>query len=560
MPGLANRLTSLTASAAMPTQDSSPAGTNAGDFDQYAASLSAVLDVPRAVRNGAEITSVLSTIARAVSEALGFETVVMNVYRPEWDDFHVVAVHGSDSVRAALLGSVDDWGTWKPLLHPQFRRAGAYFIPHEAFDWSQHPGARFVPEGDPLVDGPTGWHPEDELFVPLERSDGQIVGIMSFGDPVDGLRPADQKLALAVTLATQAALALETAEEHARLQRHQRGLEELLHVSSQLPQTTSIESMLNSVCAAIRDALDFDKVLIQLVDETDTTLRCVAAAGWEEADEAVTTTLDLHAISRLFDSQFEIAGCYLVPALEAEARTGANQVVYESALNGKGPFGWNHHWLLVPLYDPEGSVRGLIWADEPRSRLLPTENVLQALRIFGNHAMGTLAVATQLNETKFLADHDSLTRLLNRRALMHELERGSDRDPAGAEQLALVFLDLDNFKEINDEFGHTVGDQVLERIGLQLAELVRSGDQAFRVGGDEFALLLRGSGEDEARQIVTRVVAALEASIDPLLRRVRASFGIATSNAGLEPEELLRVADEAMYQAKRAGTGVEVAA
>jgi diguanylate cyclase (GGDEF)-like protein len=539
----------------MPEQDSSLAATDASGFDQYAASLGAVLDVPRAVRNGAEITSVLSTVARAVSEALGFETVVMNVYRPEWDDFYVAAVHGSDAVRAALLGSVDDWGTWKALLHPQFRHAGAYFIPHTAFDWSQHPGARFVPEGEPVVDGPDGWHPEDELFVPLERSDGQIVGIMSFGDPVDGLRPPGHKLALAVTLATQAALALETAEEHARLQRHQRGLEELLHVSSQLPQTTSIESMLNSVCAGIRDALDFDKVLIQLVDETETSLRCVAAAGWREGHEALTTTLDLESIRRLFEPQFEIAGCYLVPGREAEARTGMSQVVYESAFNGKGPYGWNHHWLLVPLFGPGGAVRGVIWADEPRSRLLPSENVLQALRIFGNHAMGALAVATQLTETKFLADHDSLTRLLNRRALLHELAQAPE-----TEQLALVFLDLDNFKEINDEFGHSVGDRLLERIGLQLSELVRSGDQAFRLGGDEFALLLRDSAEEEARRTVTRVVTALEASIDPLLRRVRASFGIATSDPGLEPEDLLRVADEAMYQAKRAGTGVEVAA
>jgi len=249
-----------------------------------------------------------------------------------------------------------------------------------------------------------------------------------------------------------------------------------------------------------------------------------------------------------------------VPGGEAKARAGANQVVYRSAFNGKGPYGWNHHWLLVPLYGTEGAVRGLIWADEPRSRLLPSENVLQALRIFGNHAMGALAVATQLAETKFLADHDSLTRLLNRRALLHELRQAYGDALVEADRLALVFLDLDNFKEINDEFGHSVGDQVLERIGLQLAELVRSGDQPFRVGGDEFALLLRDAAEEEAREIVNRIVATLEASIDPLLRRVRASFGIATRSAGLEPEDLLRVADEAMYQAKRSGTGVEVAA
>jgi diguanylate cyclase (GGDEF)-like protein len=544
----------------MRDQPSFPAGPDTIGVAEYAASLGAVLDVPRAVRSGADIGSVLATVARAVSDALGFETVVMNVYRPEWDDFYVAAVHGSEAVRSALLVSVDEWKTWEALLHQRFRRAGAYFIPHEAFDWSQHPGARFVPEGEPAVEGPAGWHPQDELFVPLERSDGQIVGIMSFGDPIDGLRPPDDRLALAVALATHAALALETMEEHARLRRHQKGLEELLHVSSKLPQTMATDAMLTTVCTAIRDALDFDKVLIQLVDATATTLHPVAAAGWQESDAALTATLDLDRISRLFEPQFEIAGCYLVPPAEAERRAGITELVYESAFNGKGPHGWNHHWLLVPLFDTGGAVRGLIWADEPRNRLLPSENVLQALRIFGNHAMGALAVATQLAETKFLADHDALTRLLNRRALLRELEEACAGRATPAQQLALVFLDLDNFKEINDERGHSIGDRVLEHLGLLLTQLVRSGDLAFRVGGDEFALLLRDSTEEDARQIVTRVVAALEASIDPLLRRLRASFGIVTSGSAVEPEGLLRIADEAMYQAKRSGTGVEVAA
>src|SRR5207248_2428784 len=80
-----------------------------------------------------------------------------------------------------------------------------------------------------------------------------------------------------------------------------------------------------------------------------------------------------------------------------------------------------------------------------------------------------------------------------------------------ARRLALVCLDLDNFKEINDEHGHAVGDRVLERFGMCLAELVRSGDYAFRVGGDEFALLLADSGEREGRDVVARLVTASRA-------------------------------------------------
>jgi diguanylate cyclase (GGDEF)-like protein len=170
--------------------------------------------------------------------------------------------------------------------------------------------------------------------------------------------------------------------------------------------------------------------------------------------------------------------------------------------------------------------------------------------------MEALAVATQLAETRFLADHDSLTRLMNRRALLQRLDDCESPGPP----LALVFLDLDNFKEVNDGHGHAVGDRVLARFASLLAELAPDDGLAFRVGGDEFALLLTGAGEEEARVLIGQVRAALQANIDPLLRSLIASFGIATNSAGRNAGELLKVADEAMYAAKRTGTGIEVAA
>jgi diguanylate cyclase (GGDEF)-like protein len=540
-----------------PTRDAHApaAGVAAQDF---ASSLHSLLEITRAVRSGADVGSVLDASARVVAETLGFHAVVLNVYRPEWDDFYVANVHGSDAVREALLGSVYDWDSWTPLLDPRFLRAGAYFIPNDAFDWSGHSGSRFVPDGGPTVDGADGWHPNDELFVPLERSDGSIVGIMSFGEPIDGLRPDDEQLAVAVALASHAALALEAAQERTRFDRHQTGLQQLLRVSSQLPQTMSTEAMLTSVCEGVSEALEFDKVLIQLLDEETGLLKPAAAAGWEENDVAAMAVLELELISRLFEPQFEVAGCYLVPRAEAEPRVGPTQVVYRSVMNGRGPHAWDHHWLVVPLIGTDGAVLGVLWADEPRTRLLPNEHVLQALRVFANHAMEALAVATQLEETRFLADHDPLTRLLNRRALLEEL--GAAAEECDLKPLALVFLDVDNFKEINDNHGHSTGDRVLARFATLLGELVRSDDRAFRVGGDEFALLLCGATETEARDVVARIVAAVEANIDPLVRTLNASFGVATSKVRTDPQRLLRIADEAMYQAKRSGTRIEVAA
>src|SRR5262249_4375702 len=194
---------------------------------EFASSLQSLLAVSRAVRSGADVGSVLDTIARSVSETLGFQTVVLNVYRPEWDDFYVETVYGSELVRKALLGQVYDWDSWQPLPPPGSLRGGGCFIPTDAFAWWKDKGPRFVPDYEPLVAGPEGWHPNDELFVPLERSDGEILGVMSFGEPVDGLRPNDEQLALAGTLASHAALALEMAQERERLERHQRGLEQL---------------------------------------------------------------------------------------------------------------------------------------------------------------------------------------------------------------------------------------------------------------------------------------------------------------------------------------------
>src|SRR5207248_2832191 len=88
----------------------------------------------------------------------------------------------------------------------------------------------------------------------------------------------------------------------------------------------------------------------------------------------------------LFDSEFEVSGCYLVPNDAARARIDADHIKYSSQSNGRGPHAWNHHWLLVPLYERNGEAMGFIWADDPEDRLVPSAERLQALRVFANQA------------------------------------------------------------------------------------------------------------------------------------------------------------------------------
>jgi diguanylate cyclase (GGDEF)-like protein len=510
----------------------------------------ALVGVTELVRAESDLPTVLALITRTVSEVLGFGTVVLNLYRRQWDDFRVATVHGDENVKRALLGSTYDWEQWTPLLDERFLRGGAFFIKHGEFDWRNHVGDRYVPEREESQD-PEAWNPDDEVFVPLYGPGDELIGILSIGEPVSGLRPSDAELGLLVGLAHYAAQALAAAQAAIVSERHRAALQELMHVSSGLTQTLSTDRILQSVCDGIVNALGFQKVCVDLLAEDGLTLVTRAAAGWADTDRILTEDLSLRELGALFDSEYEVAGCFLVPNDVARERLAASQIVYESKLNGRGPHAWDHHWLVVPLRGPQEEVIGLIWVDEPEDRLLPSEERLQALRIFANQAASALTLAAQFEQMRYLADHDPMTQLPNRRAFMRELGRSVDDAVESNAPLALVMVDLDGLKELNDRHGHATGDDCLVRVGRLLHTELRPRDQAFRIGGDEFAILLPHTNRVEAEEVTARLADWLERNGRSSILRVEASFGIASTDSAEDtPEDLLRSADEAMYRAK----------
>jgi diguanylate cyclase (GGDEF)-like protein len=149
-----------------------------------------------------------------------------------------------------------------------------------------------------------------------------------------------------------------------------------------------------------------------------------------------------------------------------------------------------------------------------------------------------------------LALTDPLTGLGNHRHFHERLEVELDRAEARLDPLTLCLIDLDDFKRINDSFGHPIGDRVL----AEVAECLRHGGEAFRLGGDEFALLLHGLGEDEAIAIAETIVARLAALDHESTRGVRFSAGLATfPGEGVQRSDLRRLADAALYRAKGEG-------
>ncbi len=170
-------------------------------------------------------------------------------------------------------------------------------------------------------------------------------------------------------------------------------------------------------------------------------------------------------------------------------------------------------------------------------------------------------VEERTGELRHQALHDSLTGLPNRTLVTDRAEQmlaRADREPIVP---SVLFIDLDNFKDINDSFGHQRGDQLLRAVAGRLAGLVRPGDSVGRLGGDEFVVLVQGRPADPGPEAVAeRVLEGLAEpfhleGMDGVALTVEASIGVASASPGQSTDELLRDADVALYEAKRGGKG-----
>lgn len=163
------------------------------------------------------------------------------------------------------------------------------------------------------------------------------------------------------------------------------------------------------------------------------------------------------------------------------------------------------------------------------------------------------AITDVIEDLRHERDIDHLTGIFNRRGFEECVDQLLGES---AHQMALILCDLDHFKKINDNFGHSVGDDVLSTFGAVLRRSARKHDLVGRVGGEEFAILLPNSDAQDAQKFVERLQSAIAATAFPLpegARKVTSSMGISISNENENRRSLFKRADDALYQAKESG-------
>ncbi len=163
----------------------------------------------------------------------------------------------------------------------------------------------------------------------------------------------------------------------------------------------------------------------------------------------------------------------------------------------------------------------------------------------------------ELAEAQAQMQRDSLTSLLNRGAFDNTFDKTVELSQASASELTLFLIDLDNFKIINDNYGHQLGDEVLKTVSKQFIRCFpRKEDTVVRLGGDEFAVLCRNTGQNEAQMLGERLrsaVSLLEIEIQEILYNPTISVGYAVLKFDETPSDFFKRADDALYKAKREG-------
>ncbi len=393
-------------------------------------------------------------------------------------------------------------------------------------------------------------------WLPLAAAGVTLILLLSRGEGAGGASQMATDLGVAFVLAgtvvrqsllltERGELLAQTQERHSQLERRLESQRQLLAITERLLVRRERTAVFEAVADTLAEVVPHDTLSIYLVDRAAKCLVPILARD-EYAEQILATRPALDA---------GITGDVIAKG-EAEIINEANRDPRVIHVPGT-PEDEEEAMIVAPIRNPTGVIGALnIYR---RGRWFDAED-LELARLFTNHVAIALENATIHDQLLDAADKDALTGLPNRRFFTERVEQVLRANSGRSGSLAVLFLDVDGFKLVNDSLGHAAGDEALRAVADRLRDVTRESDTVARLGGDEFAVLCENIQTD-ANAIATteRIVAALAKplSLEGRTVSVRASIGIAM-HSGRERTtavELLRDADTAMYRAKAVSRG-----
>ncbi len=375
-------------------------------------------------------------------------------------------------------------------------------------------------------------------------------------------------LNLLTLLVNQTALSLqdqllrrEMREKTVQLESNAATMTTILDVSNSLIGQFDIDAALTRIAQAIRKALGFEVVVFALYDARRDEFVRRAHAGlddvWDEVRKKHVSSAEMQAF---FNAEFRVSNSYFIEHSALRQSEHDFFVHPEDADDGfLRPDEWHQNDLLIaPLMTGEQTI-GYLSVRDPHDRRIPSVDKVKTLEIFATQAVTALQSARQYEEIKRLTFIDALTPAYNHRFFQEALSKEIHRHSRTKHDLALAMLDIDNFKKINDTFGHPVGDEILKGLVEELMQNARDSDVVARYGGEEFAIIFPDTPAQYARDAANRLreLIARRAFRLPQLDRslqITVSIGVAVyPRDGMNSAELISRADAALYFAKKSG-------
>jgi diguanylate cyclase (GGDEF)-like protein len=494
-----------------------------------------------AIYHNFNIDEILAILADGIQRILKFKTVLISLFSDTEQVFERKAQAGIPlKVFKELKKQKVPHKRIQLLLKPEYQHGQSYYIPHTHFKKSKRLREYIEEYGKKVQEIPGSrrgnWHPDDVFLTPIKTSDGKFLGIVSVDNPADRKFPTPKTISLMETFSTYASIAIENIRRLQSEKETTKRMNAIHNISKIIGQIFDLKTLYRETIHIIRDRFGYSNIAIFEVNAKGKPI-LKSFSGY--------TDVDIRGVTKdLFKS-----------GLTARVLKSKKPLLIENVQNEPDYIGDSTHpksEAIVPLII-KNKIVGVLDVETLGKNSLREED-LDTLSLLGEYIAMSIDNAQLYRETQRLAIRDEMTGTFNYRYFRDVLKKMIREREKTREPLSLLMVDIDNFKQMNDTFGHIEGDRVLKKVSRVIKANVRRRDVVTRYGGDEFVIILWGVGKDAAKLLGERIRKAVKKELNVYDFPLTLSIGLsAYPDDGKKVGVLLDKVDKALYRAKSKG-------